>query len=370
MGKIDIISNQFVYKDDKNHEEILIDFFNLLGNHSNVPFHGISSDGKTFDVLFDYLCTFIDEFDDVNKNVIGGLNIQTIILSILLTTKELLKKHRNFRILEIGCNKGVLSYYLCKLLKRFNVNNRLICISDSMGAGCENTWFEKIILTDAAEIVTLVTTEYNNDFFPNDYFDVVIINGSVRFAEPTEIISNAANFTKNAGLLLCLSENQYLLNSCFQVAVDHCTEYVLNGTATVFSKTIDKVDKEVFYKLTDEYKISNYKTNIRKNLLLIKTTVENLGSIDYLNAENDAEIDTQIKLIMQAENYVLAVYSELNSINVKFEVNELKEAMIKYRICDSEKERVFLAEICQQKYQVVMREMDDESEYSHYSKFT
>ncbi len=363
MSLIKFENNQFVFIDDNDNKIELFNAVDPLSNNSHLPSHEVLDDGKTVYPLFDDMISYIDEFDKINEDVMGGLLKQTVILSIFLVTRELLKKQRDLKVLEIGCDKGVLSYYLAKVLSRFNANNRLVCVTDSMGNECDNYWFDKILLSGAGDIVSLVTTEYNNAILPNDYFDIVIINGSVQFAEPAAVIRNAVNSVKNTGLLVCLSERQYLLTSCLQIAVGKSTVYNQDEASTILSKTIDEKDKLYAYKQTNEFILSDYKEKIVDALVPLKAMIKNLNKPQYLTADNDAEIDEKIKLIAQAENDILTIYSKLSSLDIKFNINELKDALIHYKLSDSEDERKSCAKLSKQKYQILIKEMEKYSDF-------
>jgi len=256
-----------------------------------------------------------------------------------------------------------LSYYLAKVLKHFNQNNKLVCVTDLMEDNCENIWFDKILASDAGEIVELMTTEYDSIFLPKDFFDIVIINGSVIYTEPAEVIQNAINFIKKEGLLICGSNSQYLLNSCFQVAFDNCTEYAINDLLSVFSKVIGKEEKMFSYQQTDEFKCCVYKENIVKVLSALKGPIEDLEKSTSSSANSKAEIDEKIKCLSKAEDDILAIYSQLNSLEIKYKISELKEALINYRLFGSNSESAYYAEVCRQKYQSVISEMKNCSDF-------
>lgn len=355
MGDFKVKNNQIVFVDCNGFENVLFTY-DRFRNHSSVPLYEIAGDTQE-PLLMNQLNTFINDFDRINENVPEGLSKETITLCVFLITAELLKKHRNYNVLEIGCDNGVLSCYLAGILKYFNTNNRLICMTDYLDSECRKNWLEKIMLADAADIVSVVTAEYSSDFFKKGYFDIVIINGSVQFDEPAVMINNAVNSAKNNGIIICLPENQYLLNSCFQAVLNNCTEYNQDEKWSVLFKRIDEQDKKNAYECSDEFKLSTVKNEISEILSSIENTVESLFMPDYLQGVNNALVDDAIKKVARAEDDVLNIYSQLNGMNIKFAINELKEALIDFRVCSNEKDRKYNAELCRQKYVTLLQEI-------------
>ena len=352
---------QFFLTDGDDNKTAILKIYDQLSNYSSLPMYE-SEGGKKYPV-FDVLTSIFNDFDRVNEDVAQGLDKTEVQLCMLLIAKVLLKKHRDFKVLEIGCDKGVLSFSLARLLKQFNGNNQLICVTDAMSVNCNDRWYDKILLSGAEEIVSLVTTQYNNGLFPRDYFDIVIINGSVSFEDSEKVIYNAVNFTKNNGLLITLPASQYLLSSCFQVIVENCDEYYLNSASSVLVKTIDKKDKYSAYKRTEDYKVSLLKRGIVSEFVSLKEIVEKLGETDYLDGKKDLTIDDKIKALMRAENDVLAIFSHLDSLDIKFNISELKECLIGYRLSQTESERKHFAAQSSQKYQTVICEMRKYSDF-------
>jgi len=355
LSSIIFITNEFFLIDGHKKKTALLKIYDPYNNYSSVPMFEIE-DGQKFP-LYDLLMSIANDFDRVNKSATQALDKTEVMLPLLLVTKSLLSKHRDFKALEIGCGNGVLSGPLSRLLQPFNRNNQLICVTDTMDADSHRFWLEKVALFGAEEIVSLAAAGYDDALFPKDHFDVVIINGSVPFDEPAKIIYNAINCIKNNGLLIAVSAGQYLLSSCFQVIFDNCTEYYLDSASSVLVKTMDTKDKHTAYKRTDEYKIKTLKPKIASTFVSLKETVDSLWEADYLNGDNDDRIDEKIRMVMRAEDDVLAIFGHLVSLDIKFNISDLKEALISYRLSRDEAERKHFAAVCGRKFQAVISEM-------------
>lgn len=355
MGFINFENGWFCLTDGYNNKTPILKRYDPLNNYSSLPVY--ETDGGKKYPMFDVLTSIFGDFDRVNEGVAQGLDKTEVQLCVLLITKALLKKHRDFKVLEIGCDNGALSFSLARLLKAFNPKNQLICVTDAMSMNRNDRWHDKIFLSGAEEIVSLVTTPYESTLFPRDYFDIVILNGSAAFEDPGKVIYNAVNFIKNNGLLIALPASQYLLSSCFQVIAENCDEFYLNSVSSVLVKTINKKDKYLAYKRTEDYKVSLLKQDIVSTFVSLKKFIENLGETAYLDGNHDLAIDEQIRMVMRAENDVLTIFSHLDSLDIKFNINELKESLISYRLCHDESERKHFAAVCSQKYQAVICEM-------------
>lgn len=349
MSKLYFSSERIVFKDCFNSETVLLNL-TPLENHSNVPTYLKKSDGRDEAVFKEWICSLASKFDRVNQNVPEGLDKMSVVIPTVLLIKKLLQKQRNYKVIEIGCDKGVLSYYLAEVLKHFNSNNQLVCLTDIQKDSDSDLWLDKISVSGAGDIVSRITAEYQNSFIQKDYFDAAFINGTVNYENPLPVIFNAINSLKKGGLLICIPGKQYFLSDIFQTVVDDPVEYAIENTTSVFAKIIGEKEKLKSYRQTREYKDAEIKKDAVKILSGLEDAVQKLGTPGYTY-----DLDQSIKQIGQAENDIFDIYSRINNLGIKFELNEFKEAMITYRVADTDAERKADAQQCRKKYRAVMQ---------------
>lgn len=358
MSNFNIVNNKVIFMDLQNKETVLLNI-TPLENHSNVPTCQVKKDGSIdFEVFTRWLSSLFLEFDAVNQNVSGGLNENSVYLMVIFVIKQLMEKHRDYKVLEIGCDNGVLSYYLAIVLKHFNPHNQLVCLTDVQQDSSEDLWLDRIAKSNAGDIVSRFTTDYTNAFLEKDFFDIVIINGSVSYEDPKAVVFNAINYLRNGGLLICSPNGQYYLSDFFEASVDQYSEYKYDDVTSVFTKTIGQKEKTIVYRQTDEYKYLECKKDIVGILAGIDKEIQEFGT-----SKSSCNLDDAIRQIARAEDDILVIYSSLNSLNIKFEISELKEAMINYRLADSLKEQEANAELCKKKYQTVIQTIRNSGDF-------
>jgi SAM-dependent methyltransferase len=357
MSSLNILNSKVTFMDYQNNETVLLNI-TPLENHSNVPTHQLKADSSYDGVFAKWLASLLSQFDVVNQNVSEGLTNISVFLSVFFVIKQLMEKHRDYKVLEIGCDNGVLSYYLANVLKHFNPHNQLVCLTEVQQDSSADLWLDKIMASKAEDIVSRFTTDYLNAFLQKDIFDIVIINGSVCYENPSAVIFNAINCLRNGGLLICSPNKQYYLSEIFEALVDNYSEYAIDNASSVFTKTIEKKEKWTVYRQSKEYKYLACKKDAIALLSSINEEIQELGT-----SEGPRNLDNAIRQIGHAEDDILAIYSRLNSLNIKFEISELKEAMINYRIADTIKEQKADAEQCRKKYQTVIQTMQKADDF-------
>lgn len=342
--------NGWVYlTDGYNQKTAILKVYDPLGNYSSLPMYE-SEGGKRYPI-FDLLTTISGDYIHLSSGVTGGLDKTEVHLCLILIAKALMKKHRDYSVLELGCDNGVLSASLAPLLKGFNPGNRLVCVTERLDRAAG--WVDKVSLSGAADIASLVAAPCASAPLPRDRFDIVVINGSAPFEDPADIVWRSIGLAKNNGLILCVSSSQFLLTSSIQVIAENCHEYYLGSASSVLACPVGTKDKYVAYKRTDEYK-----RNLRKQEIIgaIGSLKKFIAGLPQLPA-GDPALDAAIQTVMRAEDGVLAVFGDLTSVDIKYCVNVLKEYLIRLRLSQDEAERARYAVECGEKYQAVLSEM-------------
>ena len=357
MSKVFVRNNQFIFQNEHGREELLLDSYDRLNNYSRIPLHELLDTGEANYVIYNDILNYINEYDNIIKKNSNVPDKLSVILTIILITKKLLTKQRNYRVLEVGSNSGVLTYYLANILHKFNDNNKLFCVTFPTQENNSAKLLDENMLKNIDSFITFIHSTTDDFYLQSGYFDIVIINGSTLFLDPPEIINQAIRCSKDLGLLICLTERQYLLNSYFQVATDDSFEYPINSFTSVLVKHIDLNDKKSALRLTEEYKISSYKKEIIDNILLIEKKSSFLNKESFLLADQDNDIDELIKLVSIIEDDLLQIYKELNGINIKFNVNNLKESLINIRLCNTPADRSYFINTYNEIYENTMNDI-------------
>lgn len=73
-------------------------------------------------------------------------------------------------------------------------------------------------------------------------------------------------------------------------------------------------------------------------------------------------MDALINAVNRTEDLVIAIYNQLISVNLKQYLNELKEALIKYRLSLGERDSLF--NICQEKLKCVKQEIKESEDFN------
>ncbi len=74
----------------------------------------------------------------------------------------------------------------------------------------------------------MVYSDYDNTNLSEKTFDIVILNGSVDFENSYAVIKEVERVTKDNGMIICCTSNNYLLESTFKLIFAERDEYTLN----------------------------------------------------------------------------------------------------------------------------------------------
>lgn len=198
MGGLRIDGNRFVYVDGAE-TETLLDCDDLISNYSCFPLQYLPGGA-----------------DCLPKRILDGLTEHKVIAAAtseewadkeyatlaMFVAREHMKTPYELKVLEIGCTSGILSFHLAKLIGRYHEKSQFCCVTDTIGNESGNGWIDKIALLDRAPKLSFLATDYDCMPLPDEYFDVVVINGSVPFEGKEEMLSEAARVLKKDGLLL------------------------------------------------------------------------------------------------------------------------------------------------------------------------
>lgn len=308
MGKIEIENDKFLYT-DHNDCEILLDCRNFMENKSKIPMHSFAPEALTIPKLVleclnqhEALCNGQEEADN---------GYETLILNLLLVS-ELIKKAFPMKVLEIGCNSGIVSYYLAILLGIFDRENTLCCVSDTIGNTSGNQWLDRISLVNYPPRLAMEAADYDNTMLESESFDIAFINGSVHFEEPYHVIKEAERLVKSGGRIVCYACNSPLLENGFRVRFSERKEYSLKPDVCILSANKDGREKDA-----------------KENRKEWRCEADAFFAELLYDLNMPPEEETMRRLIKQCDRLV-SVAADNEDTNLKIQLIDIKELLIGY----------------------------------------
>lgn len=353
--------NLFEFKDTKvffndfNGQQHLVLNYAPLINHSSMPSYVMNQEGYLANNFFDWLSaifTRVNQWKSEGKLV--GDEVTYLVTSLLIV-QQLVKKQRNFRILEIGCDKGAFSVLIAEILKHFNLNNRLVCVSEEQVNTEQDIWLQLMSTSSAANIVSRYIGDFTELPFKENYFDLVIINGTTQFLQAERVFQQAALVLRNQGILYGINEQRPDMDVAWSKMLGDSARYLVDEETAVYAKQLSAKNKQMLIAQTPQNQFSKIKSIISNNLAIIEDHIFNLNHLTAV------ELDNTIKVVSQTEDQTLKIFNQLISLNLKFYLNELKESLINYRLELGEK--TVLEKNCQQRYQQLMQEIKNSEDF-------
>lgn len=309
MSGLSIAGNNVIFTTENTNKTIL-STDNYLKNKSRIPMHSATTNGET-------VLRILKGLIQKNRTVFPGIasNQELLYLTVdAVLISELITSAAPFRVAEFGCTAGDLSYNLTEVFGKFNPASTLCFISNTIGNESGNQCLDHILLAENLPDFSMVYADYAKTNLADNAFDIVLLNGTVQFEEPSAVIAEALRITKENGLLLCCTREDYLLDSCFRLVFSAPEEYALSP--------IDKllVARKSTAGQTD---LENTRNRISSGTLqeLLLTLKENLL------AENPPEaFRPQVKLLEAAISLAIRQYN----IKQKLKLIELKDAVLDY----------------------------------------
>ncbi|MBQ6886537.1 MAG: class I SAM-dependent methyltransferase [Lachnospiraceae bacterium] len=228
MGKLIVENNAFIYV-EKEEKKVLLDCRDYLSNKSRIPMHSFTDDLTIPGLLLQLfkshpqLCEGAVDYND---------SLECLLMDVLLVS-HLIKSPNPVRVLEIGCENGILSYHLAMILGLFNENSSLCCVCNTIGNNSDNRWLDKISLVEFMPRISMLAADYDETNLESKHFDIVIINGTSCFMEPLAMIEEAMRLVKDAGRVICYVNQQPLLESSFKMQFEKREEYFLTAQTTI-----------------------------------------------------------------------------------------------------------------------------------------
>lgn len=293
MGKIQFEDNKFLYMDG-DACEVLLDCGNFMANKSRIPMHSFEPDALTIPNLVVKCLKQHEALCNGQEEVHNGY--ENLILNLLLIS-ELIKTPFPRKVLELGCTSGIVSYYLAAVLGIFDGNNTLCCVSDAVGNTSGNQWLDRISLVKCPPRLTMEAADYDCTMLESESFDIVFINGTVRFEEPYRVIQEAERLVKKEGRLVCYSCNSPLLENSFRLNFSERNEYALKPDVCIL--TAKRAEREKDAEKDRNRETDAFFAEMLQDLSLPpeKETIRlRIKQCDRLLSENVYKEDTSLKI--------------------------------------------------------------------------
>jgi len=221
MKMISFENKMFLLNDDEK-QVILLNSYELLANKSRLPMHTLK-DNLTIPKL---ILALKEQHEEISKGT-EEQSFPVYLLDILMTS-YLIRTSAPVKVLEIGAVSGILSYHLATLMGELNKESTLCCVSNIIGNESANHWLDRISMVEQPPNLSLIVSDYADTQLASENFDIVVINGTVWFDKPFEILREAERLLKKDGILICHIKKAPLLESSFKLLFSERQEYELS----------------------------------------------------------------------------------------------------------------------------------------------
>ena len=205
MGELFYREKQFIYM-EQGSEQLLLDCGDYMANKSRIPMHCLEN--QNISTIPDILGNLI-EYGPCGG---GSRKLGTALIDVLLAAR-LIQTSQPVRVLEYGCTGGKLSFHLAAVLGQFCEESSLVCASDTM----DMEWMEMISGVEKLPRISFLAGDYGHLQLQKQYFDVILINGMVNFADPCQVVSDALKLAAEEGMIICYCDDAPLLEDIFSL---------------------------------------------------------------------------------------------------------------------------------------------------------
>lgn len=226
-----------------------------------------------------------------------------LILIDALLTKYLIQTSQPIQVLEYGSGQGRLSCHLAELLGVFHEESILVCAYDTI----EPEWMEQISKVERLPKISFFAGDFGNLQLQKDYFDIVIVNGMVNYAEPYQVVLDAIQLAKKNAVIFCYTDNTPLLESVFQLFFERREEYEIIPSSKVMLAEIKDKSWDV-HESIDFSKQALEDIERAKSICLSKKSERQMyySMIDVLKqdikkAAQIGDVDLKLQLLEQKE---------------------------------------------------------------------
>lgn len=247
--------------------------------------------------------------------------------ALLLALKELLGKYRPYRFLLLGMGaESLLAEILGSMMAEFHSGNRLVCVAEPDMRARERTSCGRGEGFGAEETNRMAAASwemwYVDLLLPIHAFDVAVVVGDDRRSLPAALWPKVAESVRLGGRLLVISREAEGEKFCCNVLGGERLRIAGNLSLYTVINSLE-AEKRV-RKLRPDWDVEQLTSYLRQTIEEIAPVME--------AADGPADAQPYIALIAEAEEVALLIYDRMRSVDIKYWLNRLKEALIEYHL--------------------------------------
>ncbi len=304
MGELFYKDKRFIYT-EQGRERILLDCSAYLSNKSRMPMHCLKH--QRLYTIPDFLGDLIEKgpYSGSEKGL-GAALIDVLMAARLIRTSQ------PVRALEYGCLGGKLSFHMAEVLGTFCEESSLVCACDTM----DMEWMDVISGVEKLPQISFLAGDYGHLQLQPGYFDVILINGTVNFADPCQVVSDALKLAAEDGVILCYCDDTPLLENVFKLFFDvgKREDYVLSSVSKLMTA---RAGDSSWRTWEEEYDFDGRaKEHLRQaEKMILKGSVEKREAMELTGimlkeaktAGAKGNVELKLQLLRQKEKLVAAV---------------------------------------------------------------
>ncbi len=303
MGKIVLHGSRVRFFHDDGHMETLLDLWDLYANSSNVAMHmEEESEGKeSISYPFaELMLPLLGLNQKTGKKALGD-NI------FFGAAKLFLRKHQAYQMLVIGEIPWETADYFGMVMRVFHKKSCLY-------------WMKRNHERSSTNFVSMMMP-YEHLLLPQNFFQHVFIGdlGELGFSDFRKFFDQLILSMKVYGQVTAVCSSQ--LERYLSIRNIEGKNYNLEKTYVIF--TVSKELQMALHEDTIEFAVGTIFDTVCEKVHTIKEVMMERLSEDY---------DIVVQGAKEIEELLLAIYSFLESQEIKYIVNRWKEALIQYRL--------------------------------------
>lgn len=228
MEYLKLENNKIIFTTEDK-DMLILDLTNYFANKSRIPLHSLNNSITVPNLVLELRQKYINLFIEGHTPD----DIEDLLVLDFLISAQLIKTALPVKLVEFGCTNGRLSYHLASLLSAFHHDSTLCCICDTIGNESGNRWLDFISLAENTPKTSLLASEYHDTNLASEYFDLVVINGSVSYADTTSLIQETNRVLKADGVLICYAYHQPELANTVKQVFSAYDEYPLTSNSSI-----------------------------------------------------------------------------------------------------------------------------------------
>jgi predicted O-methyltransferase YrrM len=271
------------------------------------------------ETIFGILNEIVNSYDKLSKIPKNPQSLICILEIVGKFIKMCVQCHKPYKILELGAEQGLLSYFLTFVAREFNEKNMMHCVSGNL---LSQEWF--LLLHgygNAAENLNLYITDSQTQALQENYFDFCVINNSEKFPNTDKILNNAIRLLKIGGILLFVSAD-----------------------GKVIEQKISPEQKQAAYRQTEEANTGLQKDEMK---ILLQNMEKRFAEIEKFTKE---ELCLIVKDLAYLEKLSIKLFADIEP-DLKCELNAAKEKVLNILYAPSEELKdIFVSKIKEQNF--------------------